>query len=95
VKELCDEFGATYVTRVNRSGAKAGNINHALTVSSGEFIGVVDADFIPAPDYIEQMLGYFQDVNVAIVQAPQEFYNVDSFQHGRDPDGRWQEQSMF
>lgn len=95
VRALCAELGAHYVTRPDNAGAKAGNINHALTVSKGDFIGIMDADFVPSPWYIHELLGYFEDPKVALVQAPQEFYNTDSFQHAGDPEDDWHEQASF
>lgn len=95
VRELCEELGARYVTRPDTRGAKAGNINHALTISRGEFIGIMDADFVPSPWYIHDLLPYFEDPDVALVQAPQEFYNTDSFQHATDPRDDWHEQASF
>ena len=84
-----------YVTREDNAGAKAGNINHAMTVSSGEFICMVDADFVPSRAYIDELLGYFVDPKVALVQGPQEFYNTDSFQHAGPEGSDWNEQSSF
>lgn len=94
VKELCERLGARYLTRDDNRGAKAGNINAALKQTMGEFIAIVDADFVPAPGFLEETLGYFADPNVAIVQGPQEFYNTDSFQHAGDGSD-WHEQSSF
>lgn len=94
VKALCEQLGAHYLTRSDNKGSKAGNINAALARSSGEFIAIVDADFVPAPDYLHATLGYFTDPEVAVVQAPQEFYNRDSFQHAGDGSD-WHEQTTF
>jgi cellulose synthase (UDP-forming) len=79
---MCERFGVRYLTRTDHSGTKAGNINAASPHTSGEFIAVIDSDFIMRPDYVDQLIGYLEDDDrVAIVQGPQEFYNVDSFQH--------------
>jgi cellulose synthase (UDP-forming) len=95
VHDLCRRLGARYITREGNAGAKAGNINAALHQTAGEFIAVVDADFVPRPDYIDQLLGYFDDREMAIVQGPQEFYNVSSFQHADNDRSAWHEQRMF
>ena len=95
VQELARRIGAEYITREDRRGAKAGNINHALERTTGEFIGVLDADFVPTPDFIDAMLGYFEDPQVALVQGPQEFYNPDSFQHRGADDAEWHDQALF
>ncbi|MDZ7726694.1 MAG: glycosyltransferase [Dehalococcoidia bacterium] len=95
VRELCEQWGGVrYLTRPDNAGAKAGNINHALQYSSGEFIIVLDADHVPAPDFIEAALPYFGNEDIALVQGPQEYYNLDSFQHTGDGSD-WHEQTTF
>jgi cellulose synthase (UDP-forming) len=95
VKQLCRRLGVNYVTRPTNAGAKAGNLNHALSVTHAEYLAVVDADFVPSPDFIDDMLGYFEDAKVAFVQGPQEFYNRDSFQHLKGDEEGWHEQTLF
>ncbi|MGB2921456.1 MAG: glycosyltransferase family 2 protein [Mycobacterium sp.] len=56
--------------------AKAGNVNNALFQTSGEFIAVLDADQVPQPEFLDHVLGYFDDPEVAFVQTPQRFWNV-------------------
>ena len=34
------------------NGAKAGNINHALSIAKGEFFAILDADFVPKADFL-------------------------------------------
>jgi len=95
--ELAAEFGCRYLARGDNRNAKAGNLNHALSHSQGEFIAVFDADHAPQRHFLMHTLGYFEDENVAFVQTPQDFYNLDSYQHRRHRDGRqvWTEQSLF
>jgi cellulose synthase (UDP-forming) len=52
---------------------------------------------VPQPDLLDQTLGYFADERVAVVQCPQEFYNLDSVQHAPGSSGPhpWHEQSLF
>lgn len=99
VQALAESLGARYIARQDLRHAKAGNINHALSVTEGDFIAIFDADHVPHPQFLEHTLGRFSDDRVALVQTPQEFYNVDSIQHaGGAPDGadtRWHEQSLF
>ncbi|MFN3309449.1 MAG: glycosyltransferase family 2 protein [Anaerolineales bacterium] len=94
VKELAERMGCQYITRPNNEHAKAGNINHALAQTNGEFIVVLDADMIPKPEFLHRTLGYFEDQKLAFVQLPQEFYNVDSIQHDQKFP-TWHEQSLF
>jgi len=56
--------------------AKAGNLNNALMVTEGEFLLILDADQVPAPDILDRTLGWFEDDGVALVQTPQWFVNV-------------------
>src|SRR5947208_4834881 len=81
VHELAQEFGCGYITRDNNAHAKAGNLNNALHQTSGEFIVTLDADHVASPELIEELIGFFRDPSVAIVQGTQDFYNLDSFQH--------------
>ncbi len=81
VQALCRELGCGYITRGPEwegrpRHAKAGNVNNALMQTSGEFILFLDADQIPAPHFLDRVLGYFRDPDVAFVQTPQYFYNV-------------------
>ena len=94
VKELARLYGCHYLTRPDNMHAKAGNINYAMKSTEGEFIAILDADMIPQPDYLEKTLGYFQDEKVAVVQLPQEFYNIDSVQYAKDK-MHWHEQQLF
>jgi cellulose synthase (UDP-forming) len=97
IRRLAEELGAEYIARDEHAHAKAGNINHALTVTSGDFIAVLDADHVPHPQFLERTLGYFSDDRVALVQTPQEFYNLDSIQHAAAAaeDAHWHEQALF
>jgi cellulose synthase (UDP-forming) len=94
VKMLAEKLGCEYLTRSDNKHAKAGNINAALKRTKGEFIVVLDADMVPQPDFIEKTLGYFNDTKTAIVQLPQEFYNLDSIQH-HEKAAYWHEQQLF
>jgi cellulose synthase/poly-beta-1,6-N-acetylglucosamine synthase-like glycosyltransferase len=97
VEELARELGCTYISRKDRTGAKAGNLNNALKVSEGEFIVTLDADHIPMPDLVDQLIGFLADPKVAIVQTTQDFYNLDSFQHLTQWERQrsWQQQELF
>ncbi len=97
LRDLCAEMGVHYLTRPDNAHHKAGNINAALSQSQGEFIAIFDADQIPLPDFLDATLGYFVDQQVAFVQTPQEFYNLDSVQHKTNwqRGQTWHEQSLF
>ena len=97
VADLARELGCRYLARPTHEHAKAGNLNYGLRHSRGEFIAVLDADHVPVPEFLDRLLGYFADERVAFVQTPQEFYNIDSYQHWVDPQTglTWHEQALF
>jgi cellulose synthase (UDP-forming) len=81
MRALAEGLGCGHIIRSEEwSGkprhAKAGNINNALMQTFGEFILILDADQIPAPEIIKNTLGYFDDPKVAFVQTPQYYYNL-------------------
>ncbi|MEW2015348.1 glycosyltransferase family 2 protein [Rhodococcus sp. NPDC076796] len=74
VRELADAFGYEYRVRPNRGYLKkAGNLRFGFDESSGDFITILDADFVPRPDYLHQLMPYTTEEDVAIVQSPQYF----------------------
>ncbi|WGP10242.1 cellulose synthase catalytic subunit [Streptomyces sp. SH5] len=74
VAALAAEHGYRYVVRPDRGHLKkAGNLNHALSLSDAEFIAILDADFAPRPDFLCHLVPYFADPAVGIVQSPQCF----------------------
>ncbi len=77
VKELAAELGCKYLTRIDNSHAKAGNLNNALHHTDGELLVVFDADFVPTKNFLTRTVGFFLDDKVALVQTPQSFYNAD------------------
>jgi len=56
-------------------GYKSGALNHALTVTDprAEVIGIVDADYLVRPDFLERCAPLFADPDVAFVQTPQDY----------------------
>lgn len=73
-RELAASFGFGYVIRANRPWMKkSGNLRYAFTQTIGEFILILDADFVPRPDFLAETLPYFDDQQIAIVQTPQFF----------------------
>ncbi|WP_392507156.1 glycosyltransferase family 2 protein [Naumannella halotolerans] len=79
VRAMAAELGVRYVRRLSSGGAKAGNINHALSLSRGEFFCIFDADFVPDPEFLVETVPFFVDQNVAFVQTPQVYGNMHSF----------------
>ncbi len=97
LKALCAELGVTYITRPDNMHNKAGNLNHALDHTDGEFVIVLDADHVPEPHFITRILGYFNDPKLGYVQTPHAFYNFDSFQarHDHKKGYYWDEGQLF
>lgn len=76
LRALCDRLGVRYVRRAwPGEGAKAGNVNHALALTNGEFVAIFDPDHIPHPDFLDRVLGQFSDTSVGYVQAAQAYRN--------------------
>lgn len=76
VRELAATIGARYVRRLSSGGAKAGNVNHALTIAKGDYFAIFDADFVPRPEFLEETLPFMIDPKVAFVQTPQTYGNL-------------------
>ena len=87
IRQLAEDLGVQYISRTERTHAKAGNLNHALEHTRGEFIIVLDADHIPARHFIARLIGYFDDPRMGFVQVPHTTYNLDNFL------GDWQRRS--
>ena len=97
MRKLAAELGCRYIARRVNTDAKAGNLNNALLFSTAELVAVFDADHAPAREFLTETVGYLEDPSVAFVQTPQDFYNLDSYQHrrGRERCVVWTEQSLF
>ena len=59
----------SYCHRENREGFKAGALAEGLKKAAGEFIAIFDADFAPPPSILRDMVHYFTDPEVAVVQG--------------------------
>jgi cellulose synthase (UDP-forming) len=74
VRDLARNYNFQYIVRPNPgSMKKAGNLTHALGVSTGQFIVVIDADFAVRPEFLYETMPYFSDHRVGIVQTAQYF----------------------
>ena len=97
IRELAAELEIEYIAREENRHAKAGNLNHALEITDGEFVVVLDADHIPSRNFITRMLGLFRDPKLGFVQSPHAFYNFENFQSSVDySKGKyWEEGLLF
>lgn len=77
IEAMARRLGASYLRRTVHTGAKAGNVNHALGRTSAPFVVVLDCDHVPDPAFLERTLGHLDDPAVALVQTPQWYANAD------------------
>ncbi|ABS27324.1 glycosyltransferase [Anaeromyxobacter sp. Fw109-5] len=77
MRAMADEEGAGYLTRATNEGYKAGNLRNGFDHTDGDLVVICDADTRLLPALLEETLGYFRDPEVAWVQTPQSFYDLD------------------
>ena len=75
LRAACKRLGVVHVTREVKVDAKAGNINNALRQATGDFCVVLDPDHVMAPDFLDQVMAYFEDPTVGFVQVVQAYGN--------------------
>lgn len=94
IQDLAQTLHVGYITRTDRMGAKAGNLNNALKHTTSPLVVTFDADMIPRRDFLKKTIPYFIQaekrnaclpeagrIPLGFVQTPQAFYNEDLFQH--------------
>jgi len=57
------------IHRVDRTGYKAGALNHGLKTATGELIAIFDADFVPKPDWLKRTAPSFQNPKLGCLQT--------------------------
>lgn len=78
VQAMAEEIGVKYFRRINNIGNKAGNINHALSLTKADFFVIFDADFVAEPNFLFETLPFFIKSKVAFVQTPQHYNNLNN-----------------
>ncbi|MEK7347938.1 MAG: cellulose synthase family protein [Candidatus Eisenbacteria bacterium] len=68
-------LNVAHVRRADRSGFKAGALQHGLERASGDLLAIFDADFVPPPGFLRALVPYFQDETVGMVQSRWEHLN--------------------
>ena len=58
-----------HLRRGSREGFKAGALAHGLARARGEIIAVFDADFVPGPTFLLDLVHHFSDPRAGMVQA--------------------------
>jgi cellulose synthase/poly-beta-1,6-N-acetylglucosamine synthase-like glycosyltransferase len=62
-------FQIEHIHRTNRDGYKAGALENGLKVATGDYIAIFDADFLPAENFLQDVIHYFTDSKVGMVQV--------------------------
>lgn len=76
LRKLAADLGVNYITRETNKHAKAGNINHALRITDGDLVVILDCDHVPTSDLLENTVGMFaRDEKLFLVQTPHFFIN--------------------
>jgi exo-beta-1,3-glucanase (GH17 family)/cellulose synthase/poly-beta-1,6-N-acetylglucosamine synthase-like glycosyltransferase len=76
-RALGDRF--KFLNLEHLEGFKAGALRVAMTVTDpdAEIIGVIDADYVVAPNWLSDLVPAFADPRVGIIQAPQDHRDAD------------------
>ena len=62
VRDLAARYNFRYIVRPNPGEMKkAGNLLHALAITDGDFIAVIDADFAVREEFLYETMPYFAD----------------------------------
>ena len=80
-RDFAASCGAGYIIRPDNNHAKAGNLNHAMKHTDGEFIAIFDCDHVPTRAFLQLTVGWLaNDPKLALLQTPHHFYSPDPFQ---------------
>lgn len=81
VADCCRQLGSRFkFLRVDKlDGFKAGALNYALahTAADAELIGIIDSDYLVDRDWLRRLVPIFDDSEVGLVQAPQDYRDGD------------------
>ncbi len=61
-------FDIEHIRRTDRTGFKAGALAGGMDTAKGEFIFILDADFVPHPDVLKRSINHFTNPKVGMVQ---------------------------
>lgn len=64
-----------HIRRPDRIGFKAGALAYGLEQAKGEFLLILDADFVPNPDFLRALIDPLADPQVGMVQARWSYLN--------------------
>src|ERR1700742_4577194 len=66
-----------YLHRTDRYGYKAGALDVGLKQASGELVAIFDADFVPPPEWLMQVVHHFAEPRIGMVQTRWTHLNRD------------------
>ena len=58
-----------HLHRMDRTGFKAGALEEGMKQARGEYIFILDADFLPKPDILHKTVHFFTDPQVGMIQT--------------------------
>jgi cellulose synthase/poly-beta-1,6-N-acetylglucosamine synthase-like glycosyltransferase len=64
-----DGFDIEHVHRIDRTGFKAGALKEGLDSCTGEFILILDADFVPTSNLLMETIHFFTDPGIGMIQS--------------------------
>jgi cellulose synthase/poly-beta-1,6-N-acetylglucosamine synthase-like glycosyltransferase len=62
-------FNVDLIHRVDRTGFKAGALAAGLEAAAGDFVCILDADFVPQPDLLKRTVHFFTDPKIGMIQT--------------------------
>jgi cellulose synthase/poly-beta-1,6-N-acetylglucosamine synthase-like glycosyltransferase len=62
-------FNVDLIYRANREGFKAGALAAGLETAEGDFVCILDADFVPPPDLLRKTVDFFTDPKIGMIQT--------------------------
>ena len=62
-------FDVELIHRSDRTGYKAGALEAGLAAARGDFVCILDADFVPQPELLKSTVHFFTDPKVGMIQT--------------------------
>lgn len=64
-----ENYDIKHLIRGSRAGFKAGGLQYGLESARGDYIAIFDADFVPPPNFLKELLPEFEGHSIGGVQA--------------------------
>ncbi len=68
-RKKAEGFDICRIYRIDRTGFKAGALANGLTRTDKEYVAIFDADFVPKPGMIREIVHHFTDSRIGMVQV--------------------------